>query len=725
LKDFNLNGDGAKLSLHKLDEQEPSNALEYAAAYAHMGLSVVPNEGKKPLLKGWPSKRLAEDDLPRHFDNGQNVGLVNGELAGGLVVVDMDVPEAREIAEWFLKETLRSGRESTPGAHAWYVAHRAKTKQYKDTDGMVLLEVRSDGCQTLVEPSVYADGERYLWNRNGVQKPAEMSPEELERHCTELATATVVARHMPPIGGRHEYAKAVIGFLMRHLGKDATLKIAHAAWHAADADSADALRDLEGIAKDTERRLAEAENVFGAPKPEEMAAGLPTLLAKWWGWQGGEPASTDGTSADGKGSPTQDELRDRWIESRESPTAYGLGEWRRYDAGYWVSVHQEIINLEIDDILEAAKPERIRPTAGIRSSVERLSRAKTFVRDEVWDANEDIIVCANGTLEISSGTLRGHRPEDYALGAVPYEFDPEVDAPTWYRFLQSTVPEAARFLQEFAGYSLTTDTSLEKAVWLYGPPGAGKSTFIEGLRGTLGPRAGLLGLADIQRSQFALADLPGKTLVVATEQSADYIRSTDVLNAIISGEATRVEQKYKPAYDVTPRAKVLWAMNDLPRVKDPNSGLFRRVKVVSFPKLAVEPDRQVKEEIKGEGAGILNWALEGLSRLRERGHFEIPEVVREATEDFRRTSDVPRMFVEAACITSDDESCEEQAQTLYEWYRTWCLENGHKPMSSTAVAKEWVRLGFQKRTLHGRTRYRGVKVDPEWISAYKEQSRSW
>src|SRR5215204_5854092 len=233
----------------------------------------------------------------------------------------------------------------------------------------------------------------------------------------------------------------------------------------------------------------------------------------------------------------------------------------------------------------------------------------------------------------------------------------------------------------------------------------------------------VLGLADIQRSQFALADLPGKTLVVAAEQPSDYIKSTDVLNSIISGEAIKVEQKYKPAHTVIPRAKVLWAMNDLPRVKDAGSGLFRRVKVVPFPRLQVPPNPAVKEAIKEEGPGILVWGLAGLRRLRARGYFEIPEAVREATDEFRKTSDVPAMFVEDACIVSDVERCETRAKVLYDWYKTWCLDNGHKPMSSTAVAKEWRRLGFGKRVLGGRAFYTGIEIDPGWIAGHKDSSR--
>ena len=41
------------------------------------------------------------------------------------------------------------------------------------------------------------------------------------------------------------------------------------------------------------------------------------------------------------------------------------------------------------------------------------------------------------------------------------------------------------------------------------------------------------------------------------------------------------------------------------------------------------------------------------------------------------------------------ENSQTQPQPLYEAYRHWCVVNGHKPMSSTAVAAEWKRLGYE------------------------------
>lgn len=232
----------------------------------------------------------------------------------------------------------------------------------------------------------------------------------------------------------------------------------------------------------------------------------------------------------------------------------------------------------------------------------------------------------------------------------------------------------------------------------------------------LGTRSGVLGLAEVQRNRFALGSLPGKTLVVATEQPSDYLKSTHIINSIISGEETPVEKKYKDAFTIVPTAKLCWAMNDLPRVSDANSGLFRRVKVVTFPLLKPKVDTELKKKIRSEGAGILNWALEGLRTLRERGCFEIPACVSEATKEFQKTNDVPALFVEEACIASEGEKI--QASKLYDAYKEWCFINGHKPQSSTSISGEWQRLGYTKKTVNGRKYYQGLKLNLEWVSEH-------
>ena len=421
-----------------------------------------------------------------------------------------------------------------------------------------------------------------------------------------------------------------------------------------------------------------------------------------------ESSNSSGNGARERGQPTHDELRDRYVGANGN-CSYGLGEWRRYENGVWPTVPELTTKRGICEVIEAAKPEGIKPTNSLLTSVTELTRVKVAVPDEEWDADPDILVCGNGALRISTRELEPHRREHYATSAVPYDYAPKAVPVFWNYFLGETVGAARAFLQEFAGYALTTEMSYELALWLFGPPGSGKSTFLAGLQAMLGHRSGLLGLAEIERNRFALAGLPGKTLVAASEQPSSYLASTNVLNAIISGEPLQVERKYRDPVTVIPRCKIAWAMNELPRVADANSGLFRRVKVVRFPQLPADRrDPNIKRAIEGEGGGILNWALEGLERLRRRGGFDVPEGVEEATAQFRENNDVPALFATDRCMKDSD--AKMKGSELYSEYREWCEANGHRPQSSTRLADDWQRLGFERTRIKGSTYYRGVRL---------------
>jgi putative DNA primase/helicase len=372
--------------------------------------------------------------------------------------------------------------------------------------------------------------------------------------------------------------------------------------------------------------------------------------------------------------------------------AFGGGEWRCYEAGWWRPVEDLAIEAQIMDVLERGRDEGVKVTRHLLGSVLKLGQLSVYVPREKWDANPDALVFANGTLEIGGCEFREHRPEDYATSALPYEYDPAAECEVFQAVLQKAVPDAVSFLQEFTGYCLTPNTSLETALWFKGPRGSGKSTVIEGLVAMLGDKHGVLGLGEIESSPFALSRIPGKTLLVSTEQPSSYLRSTHVIDALISGESIIMDRKHRDAEEVTPTAKIVWAMNEAPRIASTTSGIFRRVKIVEFPALEGERDPDVKEYVKSEGAGILNWALEGLARLRKRGGFEFPDSVVTATAEFEKANDLPAQFVEEECIVAMPH--EVASNILYSRYKGWCEDNGHRPMSNNRVGEEWKRLGF-------------------------------
>jgi phage/plasmid-associated DNA primase len=62
-------------------------------------------------------------------------------------------------------------------------------------------------------------------------------------------------------------------------------------------------------------------------------------------------------------------------------------------------------------------------------------------------------------------------------GSPDWEFDPDAECPTWLSFLNQVLDQSFHpNLQEWFGYTLTPDTSLEKMALLIGASRGGKGT---------------------------------------------------------------------------------------------------------------------------------------------------------------------------------------------------------------------------------------------------------
>jgi hypothetical protein len=84
------------------------------------------------------------------------------------------------------------------------------------------------------------------------------------------------------------------------------------------------------------------------------------------------------------------------------------------------------------------------------------------------------------------------------------------------RFALIAAEDMSQALQEWDGLSDEMEDRFEELVRQEMRSRGQRSTFIVGLEAMLGERTGTLGLGEVERSRFALADVPGKTLLTAT-----------------------------------------------------------------------------------------------------------------------------------------------------------------------------------------------------------------
>lgn len=414
---------------------------------------------------------------------------------------------------------------------------------------------------------------------------------------------------------------------------------------------------------------------------------------------------------------TQSHVKLKSHHLRKYPyTAFSLGEWKRYSAGIWGRVPEMQIRQEVQHI--AVQYGSASVTASLVSSVYQLLQQHVFQPDDKFDSDIDLIYFHDLVLRVSTGETEDYDPtKHFATSKLPFHYYPEASSEAWTQALSMTEPEYLPFLQEFAGYCLTPSTQHELALWCWGEPGSAKSTFITGLEAMLGSRCCTLGLADIERSHFALAQLPGKTLAISAEQPSRFVKCSHVLNSLISGESLIWERKFVDPVTIRPTVKLVWAMNELPRIDSSGVGLFRRVVPVPWRKVET-PDPAVKEAVKTSGQAIFNWAYEGLKRLNARGRFEIPEGLISERETYRTQNDVPQTFLDDNYDRVDplDENGhynKVQTSVLYLIYRGWCVKTGHKPLSSTVFSSEMKRLGLERAKIEGYYYWLGIQCKTE------------
>jgi hypothetical protein len=258
------------------------SGLEAARQYVRRGWAVVPipRGEKAPVITGWPSLRLFEQDLPQHFASGENVGIILGAASGGLVDVDLDSPQAIAVANFFLPQTgLIHGRPSKPRSHCWYTCSPTPMPQrFSDPDGTCLVEIRSDGQQTIVPSSVHKSGELLVWHAD--EEPASVNARQLADAVAHVAAAALLANHWPVEGSRNHAANAVAGMLLRAgWGEEQTARFIEAvATAAGDDEFRQRVRDVVSTVK----RLMTGRTTTGAPTLAQIVSDEVVRRVRQW-----------------------------------------------------------------------------------------------------------------------------------------------------------------------------------------------------------------------------------------------------------------------------------------------------------------------------------------------------------------------------------------------------------------------------------------------------------
>ena len=273
------------------------SVLETARDFSRSGIVAIPvrPHSKIPCESRWTEPKSDLSDFEARFGGPDlNLGVLLGKPSGDLVDIDLDCPEAIELAKPILPDTgWTHGRESARTSHYCYVAPGCKTKKYVDpVDGAMLVEIRSDGCQTVVPPSRHESGE--LVEHEGEGVATEVESERLHEDVSTLVIATTLTRHYPSKGHRHNFTMALSGMLLN--GGMAQDEVEWLVTIIAKAAGDEEWEQRKVDVATTAERLTQNQKVTGAPTlirivGEPVVRNVAELLG--FEWRGGNSTSLD------------------------------------------------------------------------------------------------------------------------------------------------------------------------------------------------------------------------------------------------------------------------------------------------------------------------------------------------------------------------------------------------------------------------------------------------
>jgi putative DNA primase/helicase len=582
-----------------------------------------------------------------------------------------------------------------------------------DRDGREVVK----GALSMCPPSKHPSGERVLWDEDRDGEPTRIAGAKLKRAADEHAVATLLARRYPPIGKRHE-AALVLGGVLARAGFDAeeiAIIVEEIAKVAGDEEAEERAQSAASAVELRER----GEPLPGLPRLREVwGEQVADTFAKWLGLHTASPTSADNdTVALPHNAPLV--AADEYIKRHEMEGKVRLlrsyrGAFYRWTGTHWREYSEEKLAARLykflNEAVVVAKNGDVNPFNPTKSKVDNIIHALhhnllvSSDRDTpCWLSGKkghprNLVACRNGILNLRTRELLPHDPEFFSMMAMPLDYDPDASKPTrLLRFLEELWPTTTeedeekrrankasqRCLMEIIGYLLTSDTSQQKIFLIVGPKRAGKGTIVWVLNELLGHENVVAVTLKSMVGEFGRWPLIDKMLAVIPDARlgphTDAHAVAEHLLSISGGDPQSINRKNQSFWNGLLTVRFLITTNVLPQIADDSGTLSSRFILLRLTESFLgKEDIELKRKLAPELAGILNLALDGLDRLRERGYFQMPET---SLDSIRQLEDLGSPV--AAFLRDWGErgfTKTIKVKLLYSAYRTWCEEVGQRPL---------------------------------------------
>lgn len=391
---------------------------------------------------------------------------------------------------------------------------------------------------------------------------------------------------------------------------------------------------------------------------------------------------------------------------------HDTGKWHEWTGAAWVPNRQgkafqwarELARELCAD--EDPKTRFIASKTSFAGGVERFCRSDPVfaVTIEGWDRDPWLLGTPGGTVDLKTGELRPADRNDRITKLTAVTPAETPDCPTWLQFLQDVTQGEAgyiRFIQQWAGYCLTGDTSEQALCFAFGGGGNGKGVLIHVLAGILRDYALNAAMetftaAKHDRHPTEIAALRGARLVTAseTEQGRQWAESR--IKQLTGGDVMRARYMRQDEFEFTPVLKLLIIGNNKPGLSSVDDAARRRFNLLPFLFKPAVPDPRLEEKLQAEWPAILRWMIEGCLDW-QANRLVRPDVVKDATDEYFTAQDTFSQWLEERCIV--DRGNPYRKATTKELFDSWskyAFGNNEAAGSLKAFSENFEKRGFKK-----------------------------
>jgi len=399
--------------------------------------------------------------------------------------------------------------------------------------------------------------------------------------------------------------------------------------------------------------------------------------------------------------------------------------------------------------------EHCRSILGEAFSTQFSNEVITKIRTDTYIKEKDFfdmpaleeIPAKNGILNLVTKELSEFTPDKIFFSKLPIEYDPDAKCPFVLKHFENVLEckEDLNAMQELFGSLLWKENFAEKAFMLAGDSqdrdgrnGKGKTE--ELMKRFIGPENCIgIPVQNFDDDPYALSELLNKMANIAGDLSSTALRFSGNFKMSTGRDFLSARRKFKPLVHFVNYAKHIFACNQLPVTYDNTQAFWERWILFKFIYMFIDKkkyDALSEEEKKyyrikdpniiqkittdEELSGLLNWAMEGLDRLRKNeGEFTKTKSADDLRKYWTRKSCSIKAFLNECCELDYNEKISKK--DFKKIYVSYCNEHKLKPdkdkvinsLLETFGASEdrmYIEEGEKTRQIYA---WLGIKINEE------------